>query len=519
MTMNLLPTPISRAMPAAARDLLPGAVLAAATLCGAIAVSRPLLAAALAVAFAGGVMFLLWPGLAAFTGLALLYSNVAVVAVRFHGVPRWAGIAVALLLAIPLVHALMQRRDRVVLHPVLALLVAFLGVNVVGAAFAPQPRASWNFVLELALEGIAIFFLVTNAVRTPVALRHATWAILLGGALVALVPLYQQVTGSFDDDFGGLGQTTSTGFRTGAGDLRQPRLSGTIGEQNRFAQNMLMLLPLGLALWRIERTAALRRAAILCTALAGAGCALAFSRGAAVAFAITLVTAVGMRLVPRRQAALVVLGGLLCVAAMPQYWKRLSTIATVSSLWREGVSQDADGAVKGRVTEMIAAAMVFADHPLVGIGPGMFGPNAREYGNSLNIRRLEGNRKAHSLYLGIAAENGALGLACFAAIVLLPMRALLRARLRAPGAGGDTDAAPETAELAGAYFLAMVAYLASGLFLHIAYIRFFYVVLGLSAAAGAISRATAAAPPRALPEARPQADAGPHGAAMPEPAP
>ncbi len=470
--------------------IAPAALVGAALLCGAVALTQPLLALAVAAAAAGGIVFVSRPDLATFAALCILYSNVAVVAVRFHGVPHLVGSAVVGLLLIPFVHALVFRREKPVLHPVLVLLLLFLGVNVMGMAFSGDADIARPMVVELVLEGIAIFFLVTNVVRTPEALRQATWALVLAGLLITIVPAWQQATKSFGDDYGGFGQTTAVGFRTGtrATDYegRQKRLSGTIGEQNRFAQNLLMLVPLGIGLLRIERGRWRRGLALAATGAAGLGCVLAFSRGAAVAFAVLLGVMICMRLVTKRQLALLCAGAVLFLALMPQYWTRLATLANVKSIFIKEVPRrlEPDDAVKGRLTEMLAAAMVFRDHPLVGIGPGVFKYHAAAYGNTLGIRRLEGTRKAHSLFLGLAAETGALGLGLFLVILFVTMRALLRARRRLAAEN------PMLADLATAYFLALVAYLATGLFLHMAYIRFFYMVLGLAVAAGAIAAAT-----------------------------
>jgi O-antigen ligase len=119
---------------------------------------------------------------------------------------------------------------------------------------------------------------------------------------------------------------------------------------------------------------------------------------------------------------------------------------------------------------------VFLDHPTIGVGPGMFKAYSEEYGNQDALRRIETGRRAHSLYLEIAAENGAIGLALFLAALLLTLIGLAGAR-RA-NLGHD----PELADLATAYLLALVCYLSTGIFLHLAYMRYFYLVLALGGA-------------------------------------
>ena len=188
-------------------------------------------------------------------------------------------------------------------------------------------------------------------------------------------------------------------------------------------------------------------------------------------------------MITARHLALVAVASAVLLAAMPQYWYRIARLQNVTAVLGGAVSSDnePDGALQGRATEMIAAAQVFADHPVIGVGPGRFKYYSRQYGNELGIRRLEGHREAHSLYLGVAAETGVLGIACFLAMLGVTAHGLLRARARC------AVERPELANLPAAYFAALVVYMTTGLFAHMSYIRFFYLILGLSAAATCIA--------------------------------
>ena len=138
----------------------------------------------------------------------------------------------------------------------------------------------------------------------------------------------------------------------------------------------------------------------------------------------------------------------------------------------------ADGAVVGRATENLAAFHAFADHPVLGVGPGQyFRQYSQEYANQLNLRFLENNRRAHNLYLEIAADTGAVGLAAFLAIVgATHAAAVAHERAVAPP--------PPAARLSGpGAVLALVAYLASGAFLQLSYQRYFFFLVALANAA------------------------------------
>jgi O-antigen ligase len=80
--------------------------------------------------------------------------------------------------------------------------------------------------------------------------------------------------------------------------------------------------------------------------------------------------------------------------------------------------------------------------------------------------------------LGLAAEHGILGLLAFAMIVLVTLRDLRRAQRRWQERRADL------AHLATGLMLSVILYLTMGLFLHLAYVRYFWLLMALAAAAG-----------------------------------
>ena len=458
---------------------------ATALVAGLIAVQSPALAVALAsMALLAFVTFFA-PNMATYAVVFILYSNLAAIGVQFHGVPKIVAAAFPLLLGIPLARELFLRRRPLVVTPVLILLVLFFCVQAIGMAFSREIPRSSDALITLLLEGVVLYLLITNVIRTTAVLRGATWALLAAGVLMSAVPIYQQLTRSFDDNFGGLAQVEGIGFATGAvsdegGLVRQARLAGPIGEKNRYAQVMLLLVPLGLMRFWGERDKRLRLAALACTGLISIAFVLPFSRGGAAGLVCMVGVMVMMRIIDMRRLLFVGFGVGLLLVAMPQYWSRLSTIGSAANVFSDEAEagSNPDSAVKRRVVEMLAAVNVFIDHPLVGVGPGMFKTYAMEYGNEIGaLRRIEGARRAHSLFLEIAAENGALGLALFLLMLFVSLAGLAKARRML------LQRDPELANLCTGYLLALVAYIATGVFLHLAYMRYFYLLLALAGSA------------------------------------
>ncbi len=128
-------------------------------------------------------------------------------------------------------------------------------------------------------------------------------------------------------------------------------------------------------------------------------------------------------------------------AVAPDYVLRIASLGTVTGATDS--EADVDGAIRGRTTEALAAINVFVDHPVVGVGPNRF---FREFSqieaNKLGLKRLDTNRRAHNLYLELAADQGVLGLGAFGLIMGTTIVQLLAARRR------WIDVDPDRAELA-----------------------------------------------------------------------
>jgi O-antigen ligase len=125
--------------------------------------------------------------------------------------------------------------------------------------------------------------------------------------------------------------------------------------------------------------------------------------------------------------------------------------------------------------------MVFADHPIIGVGPGLFKYYYRDYAESIGLQIHITTREAHNLYLDIAAETGLLGLILFLAILLGTLRSLAHTRRR------WTQSRPELANLATSFLLAITSYMTTGLFLSMAYERYLWIMLALAGAVGHIA--------------------------------
>lgn len=475
------------------KALLLIAVLGTACLLGILVGAYPFLVIGGSLAVMASLVILAKPDLATLLVIFILYSNTAVIAVQFHGLPFIVGAATPLLLFAPLISYLIIQRQQLIVTPITLPLLIFLLAHTIGTLFSSHLEEATTVLINFLVEGIGLYILFTNVIRTRAILRAAVWTLLLVGALMGGLSLYQQLSGTYANNYGGFAQVSNAAFGTGVeqieGEVEQPRLAGPVGEQNRYAQVLLMLLPLGLFRCWGERSPGLRLLALGASALIAGGIALTFSRGAAVSFGLMLLLMSIFGYFTLRQLTVVMLVVFVILLAVPQYGTRLIRLQEVSSIFAgsdgPGVA-GTDGSTQSRITQMIVAAQVFADHPVVGVGPGVYRYYYIDYAKFVGIRAHQTLRQPHNLYLGIAAELGTVGLLSFAMIVGLTLYQLVRVRKR------YAQACPDMAHMATGFVLAIVAYLATGMFLHFAYIRFFWLILALTSAASYVADAEAA---------------------------
>lgn len=474
--------------------------IAAAVVAGVLISQNLLIVAAGVLVLVGAMAIVISPDVATVLVTFIVYSNVAVVAVKSHGAPYLVGAVVPLLLVFPLMHYLLNRRQDIVIMPTTLLAIAFLLLQLVSALFSDNISLTEAKLTTFISEGLLLFVLVTNAIRTPETLRYVIWALLAAGILLAIFPLYQQITGTFNNDYWGFALAEGRGFATGEetlfGEVRQPRLAGALGEKNFYAQIMLMLVPIGLFQFSAEKSKYLRALALVATLLATAAGALTFSRGAAVGFAVMLILATLMRAIKLRQFIMIVALIAVVMVALPQFALRMSSLLEVTSVFEEDAATTVDGAIEGRATEMLSAVYMFRDHPILGVGPGMSKYYSRDYGNALGIKYLAGTRRVHSLYLELLAEGGIFGFVIFTSMQFVTLFSLYLARRR------WATSRPQFASMIGGLMLALVTHMTTSVFLHMSYERYFWLMMAVGVSAISISRRLAAEEETTLEESR-----------------
>ena len=444
-----------------------------------------LLAAALVVAF--------WmPELATVGVVFALWGNVAAAAVRFHHVPAVAVGASFLVLGLPLFYYVVIRREPVRTNGVLGLLLVYLVVQVASAVLSADISASFPALAVFFLQGIVLYFLILNTVRTPEQLQRCLWAIVLAGVLLGTLSLIQRATHSYQKDFAGFAVSHEFGKPTETLDPTEVareladqeyqalypswRALGSLGDPNYYAQIMLVLVPIVLlqlwtnTSWRVRLFALLALAAILC------GIMLSYSRGAMVGLCALLAALVALRYLRLRYVVLVIVAaGIILAITDPMLVRRVQTIGSESRNPRV-----VDVSILERRTYSIGALHVFLDHPLLGVGFGQSPKYIPRYGRMYGYMLPPPNAAAHNMYLQILAETGLVGLAAFLLMIWAVVRPMFALRKY------WAQSHPEYVHTLTGLMLGLLLFLVTSIFLHLSFARYFYLLLGLCGAATAI---------------------------------
>ena len=436
----------------------------------------PVVVVAGLLAIIGGILILQNPewgllAIAAFTVLRL-----PDVAADFHGAPS----LFTPLLGVVLVAVVVQARASGI-RPTGGLRAAGLAGSYVLLAmgsllFADVTAGATSAVVELAKDA-AVAVVVGMLLRSTDTLRRLTWVLVLGGGALASLSVIQFLSGTFDNEFLGFAQSSVQEIVTGTDDVR---IAGPIGDPNFYAQWLVMIVPLAIDRFHAETDRRLRVLAGASAGLASLAVIFTFSRGGAVALGVVILGMLIRHPPKARTVVAVAIAGVLAVPLLPPgYVDRLSALAGVGS-----IDIGVDSSVRGRTAQIGAAWEMFTERPLTGLGYGTYKVNYPEYTRSLGIEISNKEREAHNLYLEVAAETGIPGVIALGTLIVAAFGSLAEGRrqLRRSGRGEGDDTGYAVA-------MALVGYLITSVFLHMAFARFAWLLFGIAYAFPSMARA------------------------------
>ncbi len=436
----------------------------------------------------GGVMFLALaffkPEYVAAALLVIHWGNIHDVLIKYHGIPSLVKPMVAILTVVLLARRFLTERPRgLVSDPVIWWMLAYLVAGAIGLWFARSTDAVMKQLIDTAKDCI-IAVLIFNLLATRIAFERAIWGLLIVGATLSALTVYQEITRTYDNNYWGFAQSAVRQISTTMDD--RARAFGTVNDPNYFGQLLLVLVPL--AVWAILRGRTWRGKAfgVAALLLLLSAIGLTFSRGAYLGTVIVLVVyAMYLRLDARYLLVLPLIGALLYVAP-PEFRARFGTLEEIMP----GVAHAGaynDGSLQGRLVKAEIALTMVADNLIFGVGRGNYRFHYRDYIHQIEGAGSNTERDAHNLYLEVAAEQGVVGFAVFVGLILA-VWSRLRVAERLFAATGER----RMADLAVAVKVGFLGYLVTSLFLHGAYGYMFWLQVGMAVALVVIAQREAA---------------------------
>ncbi len=352
-------------------------------------------------------------------------------------------------------------------------LLAYFVVVVASFLVASDKDAALNDILDMGKD-IIIIYCILFALRQPQSWKQTAWLIMITTAALSLLSLYQLVTNNYDQTFFGL---ASAPAQKVFGDTTTSRIGGPIAAPNLWAQVLVAVSVL--IVFRIihEKHVVVKMASLFMVGLITYVVLNTYSRGAYLVLAIDLVLI--LFVFEKRISPMVGFAGLAIVILLlpflpAAYRARFLTLSDFTA--QNGIYQDTS--FRGRSSEMLTGLAMFADHPILGVGTGNYPTNYQTYTQLIGLEFRAEARDPHSLYVQLLAETGILGTITFLAMVYFLFAALNRACKALEGAPQFQDWLPWM----NAIRLAILSYLMTSVFLHNAYIRYFWILVAMALA-------------------------------------
>ena len=430
-------------------------------------------------AVAVALSILRWPEFGLLGLIAIVFTNASEAGVRFHHLPSILQLLIPLLVIALIGRRMTSGRQRWVWDSTALWILLYGTLILVSSLWAREPQLADEHFWEY-LRSFALFLLVTHVMISKMTLRRAAWVLVLAGAFLGTLSVYQVLTSSYGQEFGGFGRIKLAHV---VGSIFQPRIAGPLSDPNFYAQILVMLVPV--ALYRLWDESSLRFKAVAAYALAVILTALVFtySRGGALALGILLLLTVFNKKVSPRSLLLGLLFLMpLALLAPKGFEGRLGTLKQLLPGSEETLVHR-DSSFQERTLFMKTAGQMFLAHPFLGVGAGNYAERYDEYAETVGAavsteEDFSRPKFPHNLYLQIAAETGVAGLVLFGIIAALCLFNAGSAIRRFRDAG-DFDSASIITSLA----LGLVGYLVTGLFLHGDYMRCFWLLVAMIVAA------------------------------------
>lgn len=361
--------------------------------------------------------------------------------------------------------ALRQRLSLFRTHPALSATLAGFAIWLpMSITWAADHHAASTLLVHYAIA-LTAFIVVASFLRT----ERDYW-IVAAGYLIGAVLL--TIAGFAENGFTTAQSATQIATQVDAG-----RLTAGGGDPNYLAAGLLPAFVVGAGLFTRVRDPLLRLALAIGLVLLPVGIVASQSRGAMIASAVVLISALAIAKHHRAQ----VLAMIIATCAVSGLWLAANPAAA------ERIVDFNDGGA-GRTDLWRVGWQMAGDHMVIGVGLNNFEHEAPSYSRKAGSLRFvelvaEQPHVAHNMYLQFLAETGIVGLGLFLGVLLGCLRATLEAARRFARSGRR---AMETQ--ARLLLVAQIGFLVASFFLSNASDVRLWILLGMGPGLLAIAR-------------------------------
>jgi O-antigen ligase len=328
-------------------------------------------------------------------------------------------------------------------------------------------------ILDLGKD-MVIIYCILFALRDTQSWKQTIWLIIITTVALCSLSVFQLITHNYNQTFFDLASITMDKV---FGDASTPRIGGPINAPNLWGQILAAVSTL--LIFRIihEKHRFVQLAGLFMLGIILYIVLNTYSRGAYLVLAIDVVLI--LFVFEKHFNPLIALAGLsillLLIPFLPSsYRDRFVTLSAFTA--ENGIYQDTS--FRGRSSEMLTGLAMFAAHPILGVGAGNYPANYQHYAQLIGIEFRAQARDPHSLYVQLLAETGILGTIAFLGLVFFLIRALNKACRNIELAPHLHDWLPWISAIR----LAIISYLLTSIFLHNAYIRYFWILVAMALA-------------------------------------
>lgn len=407
----------------------------------------------------------------------LVYTRFSDIAVNNYGAPSVAKLFFALLIgAILMRWAIMHDKPKGWQKP--ALLIGIYGLVGLGSLiYAPDTSRVMEQLVIYAKDAIiaviTVLLLTSNS-----AFKRSLWTLLVIGIFLGSLSVWQYLTQTFYNDYWGFAMAS---IQSIVGETNDYRIAGPIGDPNYYAQIMAVIVPIALERVIHEKNRWLRLLAVWALVVSVFSVVLTFSRGGFLAMGVALLALLFFYRPRVYHAPLIIFAvvGFYFITP-PNYVERIFSLQEILAI--SGSLRTEDLALRGRISENLAGFEMLGSNPLFGVGLNNYDNLFSEYSQQAGLALVSTERAAHNLYLEVAAETGIVGLVAFMILIFAAMNTVRRARKRFL-----KDGQRDMAGLITGFGAGLFAYLVAALFIHAAYPRYFYLLIGMALALEVVS--------------------------------